>query len=168
MFETWKLRDNPERSFARGRIVPFDCRGRVKEEPTAPRRWRSPPETWAKLRDSAKAFRASPTPGEKRLWNALRSRQVAGLRFRRQHAVDRYLIDFYCSEARLAVEVDGPIHEEQAEQDLVRQQYLEQLGIRVLRVTNDEVMRNLGEVLFRIQKAASQEYLPLSEIGEGD
>jgi very-short-patch-repair endonuclease len=127
----------------------------MEREHGAPRRWRSPPETWDKLRSSAKSFRAGQTAAEKKLWAALRNSQVAGARFRRQHAIDRFLVDFYCSEAHLVIEVDGPVHDAQIEEDSVRKEHIERLGFRVLRFKNEDVLNNLDTVLARIAEAVS-------------
>ena len=65
---------------------------------------------------------------------------MQGLKFRRQHAIDRYIVDFYCPEARLVIEVDGPIHRYTQDEDAQRQIKLEEHGLRVLRFTNDQVL----------------------------
>ncbi|MEL6319257.1 MAG: endonuclease domain-containing protein [Cyanobacteria bacterium J06626_14] len=83
------------------------------------------------------------------LWSRLRLRQVAGVKFRRQYGVERFVLDFYCPALKLAIEVDGPTHlspEAQA-YDQRRQQFIEELGIRFLRFTNQEVYQNLDGVL---------------------
>jgi very-short-patch-repair endonuclease len=66
-----------------------------------------------------------------------------GFKFRRQHAIGPYFVDFYCVQASLVIEVDGSIHDGQVDQDVARQQYLESLGLRVLRFTNDEILREI-------------------------
>jgi very-short-patch-repair endonuclease len=93
-----------------------------------------------KLKPLARQKRREPIPAEDRLWQRLRKRQVLGLKFRRQHAIARFIIDFYCAEARLIVEVDGPIHAYTPEADDVRQEFLESLGLRVLCFTNQEIL----------------------------
>ena len=119
------------------------------------RGWMSPPETWSKLRGSARDFQRMPTPAEKKLWDAIRSRKVNGARFRRQHAIDRFIVDFYCAEAMLVIEVDGPVHDARAEQDSIRQRHLEQLGLRFLRFSNEDVLKNLNAVVARIAEAVA-------------
>ena len=75
-----------------------------------------------------------------------------GLKFRRQHAIAGFIVDFYCVKAELVIEVDGPIHEQQHEEDAERQPILEALGLSVLRFTNDQVLDDLGYVLSTIEK----------------
>jgi very-short-patch-repair endonuclease len=89
---------------------------------------------------------------EKILWQELRKNSKNGLYFRRQHPVSKFIVDFYCHELRLAVEVDGSIHdkEEQQERDLNRTAELENLGIKVLRIKNDDVLNNLRKVSAQI------------------
>jgi very-short-patch-repair endonuclease len=113
------------------------------------------PELWEMLKPLARQKRHKPTPAEKYLWSYLRNRQVKGAKFRRQHAIDRFIVDFYCAEARLIIEVDGPIHDYTPEEDAVRQEFLESLGLRVIRFTNDEVLQRISYVLQRIA-----EFLP--------
>jgi len=76
----------------------------------------------------------------------LRRRQLAGFRWRRQHVVAGFIVDFYCAELRLAVEVDGEIHATQRAYDAARDRYLGALGTRVLRVSNGDVFSNLFKV----------------------
>jgi very-short-patch-repair endonuclease len=106
------------------------------------------------LADRAREFRRAPTLAERVLWQELRGRRLAGLRFRRQQIIDGYIADFYCHESGLVVEVDGPIHETQREQDAVRDEYIIANDLRILRVTNDDVLRRLPQTLERIAKAA--------------
>ncbi len=89
------------------------------------------------------------------LWQELRGGKLNGLRFRRQHAIGPFIVDFYCHAAKLVVEVDGPIHETSIEDDSNRQAYLENIGLNVLRFKNDEVMTSLPTVLNVIQAASN-------------
>src|SRR3989344_1638473 len=88
--------------------------------------------------------KVSPKP-EHIIWNRLRNRQLNGFKFRRQFGIGRYIVDFYCPQAKLAIEIDGDSHDrENAQlQDKVRQQEIEVLGMRFLRFTNREVMENI-------------------------
>ena len=92
----------------------------------------------------ARALRREMTLPEVVLWRALRGGGVAELRFRRQHPVGPYVLEFYCAAARLAVEVDGAVHDvpEQATHDERRMAWLAERGIRVLRVPAREVLRD--------------------------
>ncbi|OGY32320.1 MAG: hypothetical protein A3C02_04230 [Candidatus Andersenbacteria bacterium RIFCSPHIGHO2_02_FULL_45_11] len=82
-------------------------------------------------------------------WTAVRDRKLKGYKFRRQYSVGRYVVDFYCSQARLGIEIDGESHfvDDQKEYDNVRGEYISALGIKVLRYTNEEIMKNLNGVL---------------------
>lgn len=99
----------------------------------------------------AREMRRPQTPAEATLWRALRNRQI-GFKFRRQHPIDRFIIDFYCAEVKLLVEIDGQSHLEldQQEYDKARTEYLENLGYRVIRFTNDDVRYNLKVVASEI------------------
>ena len=101
----------------------------------------------------AKDLRRNMTPAERALWEAVRGNQLAGLHFRRQQIISGFIVDFYCHAARLVVEVDGPVHDQQAEHDADRSRILESLGLRVLRFSNDAVMENLPGVLQVIRAA---------------
>jgi very-short-patch-repair endonuclease len=87
------------------------------------------------------------TPAEQKLWGALRGRRLAGLRFRRQQVIDGFVADFYCDAARIVVEVDGGIHAEQQGYDAARDEILAGRGLHVIRVTNDDVIERLPNVL---------------------
>jgi very-short-patch-repair endonuclease len=104
----------------------------------------------------ARDLREEQTPAEQALWERLRDRRFLGLKFRRQFPVEGFIADFYCHEVRLIVEVDGSVHAEpcQIEHDHNRDIVLRQLGIKLLRVSNDEVLNSLGSVLHQIAKAA--------------
>jgi very-short-patch-repair endonuclease len=106
---------------------------------------------------TARQQRRAPTPAETKLWEALRGRRLAGLKFRRQHPYDRFVLDAFCVEHQLEVEVDGGIHADAAQvaHDAARAEFLQQHGIRVLRFTNEEVEQRLEEVLRRIVEATS-------------
>ena len=105
------------------------------------------------LVEAAQQLRRALTPAERVLWEALRSRQMAGLRFRCQHAVGPFVLDFLCPTARLVIEVDGSIHDQQVEQDKARTQHLEAYGYRVIRFRNGEVLHDLPTVLAQIEQA---------------
>jgi very-short-patch-repair endonuclease len=110
--------------------------------------------TTSELEQAAQAMRREPTGSEAALWGALQKRQVAGLKFRRQHPVGRFVLDFYCASHRLVVEVDGGIHDAQQDHDAARTEALETHGYRVLRFRNEAVLHNLDDVVRRIAAAA--------------
>ena len=95
------------------------------------------------MRERARDLRKNPTEAEGLLWQNLRRRQLGGFRFGRQHAIGPYIVDFYCFEERVAIEVDGGQHSGQAAYDAGRTSFLESEGLRVLRFWNNQV---LGEV----------------------
>ncbi len=99
----------------------------------------------------AKDMRHKMTEAEERLWSAINKRQINGLKFRRQHPVYRYIIDFYCYERRLAIELDGKVHTRQKENDNYRDEFLKGIGIRTIRIRNEEVMNNLNAVVEKIK-----------------
>jgi very-short-patch-repair endonuclease len=100
-------------------------------------------------------LRRSSTDAERRLWQCLRARQLAGAKFRRQHALGPYVLDFYSPQHRLAVEVDGSSHlsPEGQLRDDVRTAYLQSQGVRVLRFTNIEVLAATDAVQERVLRA---------------
>jgi len=101
----------------------------------------------------AVAFRRRMTSAERVLWEQLRRKQLHGFKFRRQHPVGPFIVDFYCARQRLIVEVDGEVHIRQRGSDQVRTRQLEAYGYRVLRFRNDEILGDLAEVLRRISRA---------------
>jgi very-short-patch-repair endonuclease len=109
------------------------------------------------VRQRAQELRDQQTPAEAALWEKLRARRLANLKFRRQHALGPYIVDFYCVEMRLAVEVDGQVHEsaDATERDIQRDAWLANHGVILVRVTNDEVETQLDLVLDRIRTASS-------------
>jgi very-short-patch-repair endonuclease len=102
---------------------------------------------------SARQLRNSPTPAEQTLWQAIRRQQVAGARFRRQHPVGPFILDFCCPEHRLVIELDGPIHDHQEDYDTNRTLHLESYGYHMLRFKNEEVLYRLDSVITRIAEA---------------
>ena len=103
----------------------------------------------------ARSFRRGSTVAEAALWKGLRGRRLGGLKFRRQHPVDGFIVDFYCAERRLIVEVDGSIHDRQWAADEERRAVLDAGGYRVVRLTNDTVLNAPVEALAAIRAAAA-------------
>jgi len=91
--------------------------------------------------DRARQMRREETRAEKKVWIQLKDRRTLGLKFRRQVPIDRYIVDFYCHEIRVIIEVDGGIHDQpgQAEWDATRTARLEELGYKVLHITNEDI-----------------------------
>jgi very-short-patch-repair endonuclease len=94
-------------------------------------------------------LRKNPTDAERRLWSRLRRKQVHGLQFYRQRPIGEYIVDFYCPEAALVIEVDGSQHfsDEGLQSDLARDRYLKAEGLCILRLTNLDVLKNMDGVL---------------------
>ncbi len=114
------------------------------------KRWQTGADLWEKLGPAAREQRRQPTEAEYLLWQRLRRHQVRGLSFRRQHSLGRFIVDFYCRQANLVIEVDGEIHRYQQEADAIRQEYLESLGLKVNRFSNHAVLNNLDGVMQQI------------------
>ncbi len=87
----------------------------------------------------AKWFRREATAAEQLAWEMLRDRRCLGLKFRRQQVIRGFIVDFYCPKHRLAIELDGPIHEQQTAEDRHRDQVLAEEGIHVLRIRNQDL-----------------------------
>ncbi|MGA9363651.1 MAG: endonuclease domain-containing protein [Bacteroidota bacterium] len=119
----------------------------------------------------SREFRKKQTETESLLWSRLRSCQLGGLKFRRQHPIGRYIADFCCYEHRLVIEVDGGVHMKQDQRfyDKLRQEDIEAQGYRVVRVTTEEVKRDIAAVLrtIRLASLASPPRSP-SPVGEGE
>lgn len=94
------------------------------------------------------------TVPEKRLWRVLRDRRLVGLKFVRQYPIDPYIVDFICRERNLIIEVDGDSHADRGGLDTKRQRFLESLGYRLVRISNDDVPSNMEGVLIVIAEAA--------------
>ena len=108
--------------------------------------------TKATTQEYARELRHRTTAAEQKLWSLLRNRQLKGKKFRRQHAIANYVVDFYCNECKLAIELDGNFHtsKEAKEYDKARTALLNELEITVLRFWNEEVIKNPEEVLQKI------------------
>ena len=100
--------------------------------------------------ERARELRRPQTPAERRLWECLRDSQLTGYKFRRQHPIDRFIVDFFCAASRLIVEVDGESHSAQEEYDAARTAWLEAQGYQVMRFTNQEVYQQLEGVVATI------------------
>ena len=98
------------------------------------------------IRARARELRQPQTPAERTLWSRLRNRQL-GPKFRRQHPIGRFIVDFYCAQAKLAIEIDGDTHADQVEYDAERTAWLAEQGVRVVRFTNRQVHRQIEDVL---------------------
>jgi len=107
------------------------------------------------------------TPSEKVLWTALRGRQVGAAHFRRQCPLGGYVLDFCCPVHRLAIEVDGSVHDGNEDADAIRTEHIESFGYRVIRVRNEQVQSDLTAVLTSIETALAEPTLPLPPAAAG-
>jgi very-short-patch-repair endonuclease len=97
----------------------------------------------------AKELRRDMTPAEKILWQELRANKL-GVHFRRQQVIAGFIVDFYCHKVALVIEVDGDIHDLQQDEDAKREKVLSEMGLRMVRFGNEEVVRDLAGVLSKI------------------
>lgn len=104
---------------------------------------------------NAKQLRQQQTQAEQQLWSKLRHRKLAGLKFRRQVPIGAYIVDFYCHEQGLVVELDGSQHIEQAAYDEVRSKFLQAQGLTVLRFWNNVVLTDVDSVLQQVWNATN-------------
>ncbi len=106
------------------------------------------------MRIRARQLRRDATFPERVLWGLLRDRRLNGVKFRRQHPIGPYVVDFYCSSHGLVVELDGNSHADRGREDLERQHYLESVaGLRVLRLGNDDVLDDRESVVLSVLRA---------------
>src|SRR5690554_906681 len=115
------------------------------------------------LLEKAQEMRNKPTEAESVLWEYLKSKKL-GHKFRRQHLIDDFIVDFVCLSKRLVIEVDGKIHENQQEEDVARTSVLDSLGYTVLRFKNEEVIGDLDNVLKTITKHLKSPKVPPSGV----
>ena len=106
-----------------------------------------------KIFENANSLKKTMTEAEVILWNELRNKKLLSTKFRRQHPIDRFIVDFYCHEKKLVIEVDGGIHNmtDVRERDENRSAELENLGLKIIRFKNEEVLQNIGLVLEKIK-----------------
>ncbi len=121
----------------------------------------------SELLQRARELRQQQTPAEKLLWECLRDRRLYNAKFRRQHNLGQFIADFYCHAARLVIELDGKIHQQQQHRDSDRDQWMQANGFTVLRFRNQEVFSNTEAVLETISQVLPSPLTPLPE-GEGN
>jgi very-short-patch-repair endonuclease len=128
--------------------VCYNYLGMSKEDKESKRSvWQPSPKRWRKIKPLAREMRRKPTMAERKLWKRIRRKQVLGVKFRRQMAIDHFIVDFCCPSIRLIIEIDGPTHDDTEEADALRQARLESLGFEVKRFTNRDVLSNIEGVL---------------------
>jgi very-short-patch-repair endonuclease len=104
------------------------------------------------LKELARDLRKNMTLSEVLLWKQLKNKQICGFDFDRQRPIDNYIVDFYCKELSLAIEIDGDTHFYRDEQDYIRQAKLEKLGVHFLRFEDIEVKKNISNVIRVIER----------------
>jgi very-short-patch-repair endonuclease len=104
------------------------------------------------LRDTRKKLRNNSTDAEKYLWNYLKWSNFNWLKFRRQHSIGRYIVDFYCLKQKLVIEIDWNIHIDRQEYDWIRTEYLNSCWVKVVRFTNYEILNNLDSFIINLSK----------------
>ena len=114
--------------------------------------WKTPARLWRKLQPVTRRMRREPTDAERILWEHLSNKKTNGIRFRRQHPIDWFIVDFYSPQNRIVIELDGGIHLKTRKQDEARENHLKGLGYKVIRFRNEEVENNLESVLTRIRE----------------
>ena len=104
-------------------------------------------------KEKRRDLRQSETIAESNMWSQLRNRGCLGLKFKRQFSIDKYIIDFYCPEYKIAIELDGNVHELEnvKKYDAQRQKYLEDYGIHFIRITNEEYLGNPNKAFEKIE-----------------
>ena len=112
---------------------------------------------YSKLYEYAKELRKDETNAEELLWQRIRNKQVVGLKFRRQHPLDKFIADFYCHEKKLVIELDGSVHdhEDNKQADEGRSYELNELHITVIRFRNEEVIDDIEKVIKKIIESAA-------------
>ena len=104
-----------------------------------------------KIKETRQTLRKSATPQEIILWSRIRRKQL-GYKFRRQYSIGRYVVDFYCPERKLIIELDGWQHKENKQYDFGRSEYFKELGLKIIRFWNNDVNNNLSSVILRIEE----------------
>ncbi|MFH1683966.1 MAG: endonuclease domain-containing protein [Candidatus Margulisiibacteriota bacterium] len=101
----------------------------------------------------ARTLRKEQTKAEKIVWELIRKRKFKNFKFRRQHVVEGFILDFFCHELRLGIEIDGGIHLKRKDYDEMRQEIIELEDIKIIRITNKEIAENKRSILKRIEEA---------------
>jgi very-short-patch-repair endonuclease len=107
------------------------------------------------LKEKRSELRKNMSPPEARLWVELRNKKLKGYKFRRQHSIGNYIVDFYCSKAKLIIEIDGKTHLEPATQqnDFARDEYLKSMRYKVLRFDNNDILNQFEYVITDIENS---------------
>ncbi|GIV44803.1 MAG: hypothetical protein KatS3mg035_1926 [Bacteroidia bacterium] len=152
-----------------GTTINFHLSPSLSKEEGEPGYYTTDSQMWNLLIEKAKEMRSKPTPAEDALWQQLRAKNIDA-KFRRQHIIGRFIVDFVCLDKLLVVEVDGDIHDYQKEEDAKRTAVLEEKGFKVIRFRNEEVLADTENVLIKLKqeleaRPSIKESLPLGEVG---
>ena len=129
------------------------------------------PKTGKSMIERARELRKEAPIPERVLWGMLRGRRIGGLKFRRQQPIGPYVADFFCQDARLVVELDGQSHVGEEAKDAARDQYMRSRGLEILRVPNDELLRNregVAETILREAEARVRKPSPPTPLPGGE
>jgi very-short-patch-repair endonuclease len=107
------------------------------------------------MTERARLLRETSTRSEQLLWESLRARKLSGTKWRRQHKMGQFAVDFFCAELALAIEIDGNVHDGQRDRDSERQHAIEQSGVQIVRFTASEVEHDLAAVLAKLGEQIS-------------
>jgi very-short-patch-repair endonuclease len=157
--ETLSLTPSPSPD-GRGEEKPFSPREKGGDEGIRHR-------IFPRILTHARELRKTLTDAEQMIWSLLRDRRMAGLKFRRQHPIPPYILDFYCDEARFAIELDGGQHAEQVGYDAKRSEALAQQGIKVMRFWNNDVLSQPEVVAEAIWNEVAPSSQPFSQGEKG-
>jgi very-short-patch-repair endonuclease len=105
------------------------------------------------MKSRRRTLRRTQTSQEKIFWDFIRTRPFGEAKFRRQFGVSGFVLDFYCPKLKLAIEIDGSVHEQQVKYDRFRQSGIESVGIRFLRFTNDQIEKDFNAVIRQVHRA---------------
>ena len=119
----------------------------------------------AKSREQRRLLRKNSTPEEAMLWSLLKGDKILGVRWRRQFSIDSYILDFYCPKLKLAIELDGNHHYTDSGycHDSIRERYLSELGIEVLRFENRHIWKSQEAIIEQIERRVNEKLIELEE-----
>ena len=138
---------SPKGDFIEKDFISYEYKPRADHVDNSPKVIGSASQLFYKeLRLRAEEMRENPTEAEKTLWNVINNKKL-GFKFRQQHIINRFIVDFYCIEKSLAIELDGSIHDKQQEHDAERDNLLNSLGVNILRFSNECIINKLDSVI---------------------
>ncbi|MDQ7009805.1 MAG: DUF559 domain-containing protein [Candidatus Gracilibacteria bacterium] len=112
----------------------------------------------SRLKETRQKLRNGATEVEKIFWKELQGKKILGLKFRRQHSVGRYILDFYCPKLKLGIELDGSVHDNREEYDNIRTEFLNNCDLDILRFSNNDIEKNLEKSLNNLTNYITKKY----------